>query len=706
MSMTTPRLRSDLRSEPVEDAQGVLYFDVSDPKNGGVLRLFDFEWLLALKFDGQRGLDEIAKQAEGELGLAASADDLKVYAERLGQLGLLEGVMAQPGKLPGNLMATAYLQAAGLVARVEVTPYTGKAAAAPAVEKPVEKPVEKLAPPVKTPDVVAAKPAPVVEPQKPVAPVKPAEPVVVAKPIEPVRRTPAREDDDRMGQPVLQLRPPSRVAAESPKPALSEPPAKPTPPVKVAPPVETVAPPVAAPRSNLLEALESLPPPVDEPEAASTPAKIELPPSVTETPSSLLNEVMAATKPEPVVEAKKAPVVPIEVELPPKPVEAPKPVEVAPPVEVAKPVEPPKPAEVAKPVEPPKPVEVAKPAEPPKPVDPQKPATVQPTPPAQEPSGGGGKWVVIVLLLLAIGGAVFWFVVKPMMTKVSVKTAPALLADVTSNFSTPAKVKASEPTVLKLGAAGKVQKLVDEGKSVTAGETLVELDSFAAIGKAQVDAQKALDGLKKKLETGKLKGKAAADLQAKITEKQNKIAELETQGKAARLVAEKDGAVAKVLVKQGQAVTAGTDAVSVADKGLVAELQVPANDSASLSGGQTIALCNTGKTLSIKATIKSVTKQDSQNVVQIALPADAAVKAGDELLVEKGKIEQVASLPATAVVDGKVFIVKDGKVATVAVAVAGQESSSVLVKGLTGGEQVIQARSPELHDGVEVEIAR
>ena len=52
MSMTTPRLRSDLRSEPVEDAQGVLYFDVSDPKNGGVLRLFDFEWLLALKFDG------------------------------------------------------------------------------------------------------------------------------------------------------------------------------------------------------------------------------------------------------------------------------------------------------------------------------------------------------------------------------------------------------------------------------------------------------------------------------------------------------------------------------------------------------------------------------------------------------------------------------------------------------------------------------
>ena len=86
MSTTTPRLRSDLRSEPVEDAQGVLYFDVSDPKSGGVLRLFDFEWLLAQKFDGQRGFDDIARLAEKELGLAANSDDGKVYAERLSPL--------------------------------------------------------------------------------------------------------------------------------------------------------------------------------------------------------------------------------------------------------------------------------------------------------------------------------------------------------------------------------------------------------------------------------------------------------------------------------------------------------------------------------------------------------------------------------------------------------------------------------------------
>ena len=197
--------------------------------------------------------------------------------------------MAQPGKLPGNLMATAYLQAAGLVCSRRSDALHRQSCGGTSSRKASRKAGRKTGRKAGTACQDARRRGRQNQPRwsshKTGRPVKPAEPVVVAKPIEPVRRTPAREDDDRMGQPVLQLRPPSRVAAESPKPALSEPPAKPTPPVKVAPPVETVAPPVAAPRSNLLEALESLPPPVDEPEAASTPAKIELPPSVTGRPA-------------------------------------------------------------------------------------------------------------------------------------------------------------------------------------------------------------------------------------------------------------------------------------------------------------------------------------------------------------------------------------------------------------------------------------
>jgi multidrug efflux pump subunit AcrA (membrane-fusion protein) len=340
---------------------------------------------------------------------------------------------------------------------------------------------------------------------------------------------------------------------------------------------------------------------------------------------------------------------------------------------------------VTKPVEPPKAVEAPKPAE----------------------GGGGGKWVLILLILLAIGGAVFWFVIRPTMMpqKVSVKTTTAVVADVTRNFTTPAMVKASAPVVLKIGGAGKVSMVVEPGKSVTAGSSLVELDSLVTTQKAQADAQKALDALKKKLETGRLKGKAAADLQAKITEKQNKIGELEAQSKNAKLLADKDVQVDKVLVTKGQAVTAGTDAVSILEKGLIAELKVASTDSASLSEGQKVSLTNASKSVSLKGSIKSIAKQDDGSLVTLGLPDDASVKAGDELLVEKAVLKQVTALPALALVDGsRVLVVKEGKAAAVSVTVSEQDADSVLVSGLSGGEQVISTRSPELHEGTLVEV--
>ena len=155
---------------------------------------------------------------------------------------------------------------------------------------------------------------------------------------------------------------------------------------------------------------------------------------------------------------------------------------------------------------------------------------------------------------------------------------------------------------------------------MTAGSSLVELDSLVTTQKAQADAQKALDALKKKLETGRLKGKAAADLQAKITEKQNKIGELEAQSKNAKLLADKDVQVDKVLVTKGQAVTAGTDAVSILEKGLIAELKVASTDSASLSEGQKVSLTNASKSVSLKGSIKSIAKQDDGSLVPRSRP--------------------------------------------------------------------------------------
>ena len=159
------------------------------------------------------------------------------------------------------------------------------------------------------------------------------------------------------------------------------------------------------------------------------------------------------------------------------------------------------------------------------------------------------------------------------------------------------------------------------------------------------------------------------------------------------------------MVKVGQAVTPGTEALSVADKGLIAELKVSTADSAGLSEGKLLSLSLASRSVSLKAAIKSIAPQEGQHLVRLELPTDASVKSGDELLVEKSQLKQVALLPMVALQDGaRLLVVKDGKAAAVPVTVADQDGESIWVTGLAGGEQIIKSRSPELRDGVPVEV--
>jgi multidrug efflux pump subunit AcrA (membrane-fusion protein) len=86
--VTTPRLRPELHATPIEE-QGLKFFDVSDPRSGGKMRLYDFEWLLASQMDGRRSLDEIARWAHGTLQLEVTSPNLAAYAERLAELGFI-----------------------------------------------------------------------------------------------------------------------------------------------------------------------------------------------------------------------------------------------------------------------------------------------------------------------------------------------------------------------------------------------------------------------------------------------------------------------------------------------------------------------------------------------------------------------------------------------------------------------------------------
>lgn len=87
--MSTPRIRTDLQATPAEEG-GIKYFDVSDPKSGARMRLYDFEWLIAERMDGRRPFDEVASWARERLGIAPSASDLEEYARRLRELGFFD----------------------------------------------------------------------------------------------------------------------------------------------------------------------------------------------------------------------------------------------------------------------------------------------------------------------------------------------------------------------------------------------------------------------------------------------------------------------------------------------------------------------------------------------------------------------------------------------------------------------------------------
>jgi hypothetical protein len=84
----SPRFRQDLSVSPTE-ADGVACVDVRDPKTGTSFRLYDFEYQLALQLNGQP-VDQVTDWASRTYGADLTADGIKEFASRLGELGFLE----------------------------------------------------------------------------------------------------------------------------------------------------------------------------------------------------------------------------------------------------------------------------------------------------------------------------------------------------------------------------------------------------------------------------------------------------------------------------------------------------------------------------------------------------------------------------------------------------------------------------------------
>jgi hypothetical protein len=92
MSVEKPRFRRDLAAAPVE-VDGERYVEVRDPRTGGSFLFYDFEYRVALAFDGF-DLDKVIPWVRLSTGLELQVDQLQAFAASLEGMGFLESEAA------------------------------------------------------------------------------------------------------------------------------------------------------------------------------------------------------------------------------------------------------------------------------------------------------------------------------------------------------------------------------------------------------------------------------------------------------------------------------------------------------------------------------------------------------------------------------------------------------------------------------------
>lgn len=95
MSRERPRFRRDLEALPLE-VNGESYVEVRDPTSGARFTFYDFEYRVALAFDGLP-LATVIPWLKLSTGMELTQDQLTVFADKLAELGFLE---AEPSDTP------------------------------------------------------------------------------------------------------------------------------------------------------------------------------------------------------------------------------------------------------------------------------------------------------------------------------------------------------------------------------------------------------------------------------------------------------------------------------------------------------------------------------------------------------------------------------------------------------------------------------
>jgi hypothetical protein len=272
MAFDGPRLRRDLVATILQE-DGVRCVDVYDPDRDSSFRLFDYEYSVALAFDG-RPLAKIIPWVRLSTGLDLTPEQLTAFAERLDQLGFLTS------DEDGTPEITVEIAPAPVPLPVAVASPTP----APVPSETVQTPV-----PVPAPTVTAASDTPAPAPAPPEALAPPESRPVTPEPTPPAAETATTEtplsDATTAPEPPAAVVTPPDAQAELLSPTADAPPTPvATPPAANAPAPEPV-PTGAQPAAVLDETPAPSPAPARTPTPLPVPRRIVTPPPIPAPPA-------------------------------------------------------------------------------------------------------------------------------------------------------------------------------------------------------------------------------------------------------------------------------------------------------------------------------------------------------------------------------------------------------------------------------------
>ena len=686
MTFDGPRLRRDLVSTiSLED--GIKCVDVYDPTRGSSFRLFDYEYSVALAFDG-RPLAKVIPWVRLSTGLELTAEQLRAFAERLDQLGFLASDQARtPGLAPDERPALV----TRTVAEAPPTPV-------PIVAQPLSVEVPGLVPSqpvgVEAPVPVPAQPAPAGDE----APAPPAAESRLAT-VEPEAEAAASETPSPSGLP----------AAEPPAAAFTPPPdALPAaePPAAVLTPSSEALPAAEPPAAVLIAASppdgpSQAQPPLLAVDGSPAPADSSLPPAsaATQEPSP----VPLDTRPPAALDKAPPRTLPRAGTPPPLPNLPPQGRKSA--AEVGDGTSRLRTAQVGAGVLTPEPRRVLTPPPLLTPAPVVTPARLRPA------TARGSSWILYALFgtlaALAVGLLAVPLALKPHPpAAVRVRVVVAKPTAILRWFDGAAPLEALPGQTLSFPVGGKVIRLASPGISVRPGDLVAATDlaRWALADLAQQQERLAyFEQLSRGVrDTGDEKRVGAA--RAKVEFRAGLVERMRVAVSRVAVVAEAPGQVEATLATLGQTVRPGAPAVRLRSAGWRANFELPRTLAANLRRQGFCSAEIDGRPVACSL---APSGGDETHVV-IDLTPETATASGHPVHLAHARFADAFLLPASALSrvgdsDRVLLVAPTGRAEVRSVTVADRGAAdAVITQGLDAGDAVIIESSEPVAAGARV----